>query len=109
MAVRHMDERKIVSAKPPVWHHLDQAALLHQTRLDDRRKVADSRPGDQRRREAGEVVHREVRQEGNCLARSCVRSSRLAPDRRSHLQAQYQRIVDGLRKAGVPEGDKKTD
>jgi hypothetical protein len=25
------------------------------------------------------------------------------------FNAQYQRIVEGLRKAGVPEGEKKTD
>ena len=25
------------------------------------------------------------------------------------FNAQYQRIAEGLRKAGVPEGDKKTD
>jgi hypothetical protein len=30
-------------------------------------------------------------------------------ERRSDLQCVHQRIVEGLRKAGLPEGEKKTD
>jgi hypothetical protein len=43
-----MDDRENVGAKTPVGHNLDQAALFDEARLDDRRKVADSRSGDQR-------------------------------------------------------------
>ena len=64
MAIPDLDEREIIGAKAPVGHDLDQTAFPDEPRLDDWRKLSDPGPGGQSWRQAGVVVHRNVRLEG---------------------------------------------
>ena len=62
-----MHESKVKGAKAPVRHDFDEASITHEFGLNDRRQVADATAGQECRRQADIVIHREVRLERDSL------------------------------------------
>jgi hypothetical protein len=67
VAVAQMHERKVKGAKAPVRHDFDEASITHELGLNDRRQIADAAAGEESRRQAEKVIHREVRLERDSL------------------------------------------
>ena len=68
-----MHERKVKGAKAPVRHDFDEASITHELGLNDRRQIADAAAGEESRRQAEKVIHREVRLERDSLLVLAVR------------------------------------
>ena len=62
-----MDNRQVPWRKAPIGHDFDETTIPQKFRLDHWRKLADACSGQQSGGQAGIVIHREMRREGDRL------------------------------------------